>query len=626
MIDYTEYAREYMGVELRPAQRFLLPAVDRLLAQNRILMLEAPTGIGKSLIPLTIAHANTDLYFIIVTPTTYLQHQYANDLRRWFTPGEYSVMMGRRNYPCPFLREKYNDLRDFTADYCPSIIEFGFRCPYNYKISHHALYDLKERRELIKTKQEFTIFPGFVAWFEEGQQRCPYALARMRAARSRIVVTNYDYFFLDFFLSHYLHFPHIVVFDEAHVLLEKLYSRFTFLINFSDPVFEEFGIDVSPIYEVGRITSDTYFFAISDIVKRLESVLSDEDMVSKAISDIDTAYRLHRLRNYYTSLSFIARLPMVYRGRIKLKGDLLVAVASPTILMRVFTREFFTARPLVFSSEGGELYFYSHPSERRILIMSATLGERRIWHPVFGEWRYYLFTNIRSPFDVQRRYVYYPMYPQGSDVSFSGYNLTPNEELLKFAVNQIIRGFLLLRRYSSRAGIVVHAYLRSLASDVYSALLEELGDYDVNIYLASSDAIDPDTDESLRTIVNQFVETGGILISTVAVMEGVDLRDERARLQYILKAPYPRYTAEDRDFVVARRVVQMAGRVVRSKSDFGYTIVLDSALRRHLMVASAHYPRYYLKAVRLDLTLDEVYKDIEENFRRYYHAGANTQN
>lgn len=619
MTDFDSYVRRHFGLSLRPVQREILPRVEQALLSNRVVLLEAPTGTGKSLIPLTFAHMNPDYYVYIVTPTTYLQRQYASDLSRWFSDSEWTVMMGRRNYPCPYLRELYPDTRAYTAADCVVVNEAGGRCPYVYKTSEKALFDSDLRRTIIEASARFAVLPRFVAYYKDAENTCPYYLARMVAASRRIVVTNYDYFFLDFFVSQSLHFPHLVVFDEGHALIDRILSRFTVEVSLNDRAFSEFGIEVGDI----RISVSRGFIApVATLIDRIEYVLSDDEVFKDVIKSLQKYALYKRLLRYYTELLMLVRVPEAYKGRVRMKGDRILAYVNPYVFLASFIRRYLSARPLVFSDRTGEFPYYSFPSERRVLLMSATLGPRDMWDSVLRGIRYDYIGGIPSPFPPERRTVYYPVYPYNERIRLSGYNRFPDYATLSRVVDEIVRGFSLVRRYfQHRPALVVHAYLKSLALDVFDTLVDRFDDLgiDVPVFPAVSDALDPYDDKTLRDVIASFVEEGGVLVSTTAAAEGVDFKGDIARLQYILKLPYPNEFSADPyvDFRVAKMVVQMAGRVVRSRDDYGFTIVLDQAARSHLYTASHFYPKYFLKAVVDDLYLDEIYRDIEEKFRRF---------
>lgn len=93
----------------------------------------------------------------------------------------------------------------------------------------------------------------------------------------------------------------------------------------------------------------------------------------------------------------------------------------------------------------------------------------------------------------------------------------------------------------------------------------------------------------------------GLIAVSPSVSEGVDFKDGRARAQFILKCPIP-YLGDtyinshakgnpdigipaDSKFIpryIFTTMIQQYGRVMRSETDWGYTIVVDQAIKRYL--------------------------------------------
>ena len=89
-----------------------------------------------------------------------------------------------------------------------------------------------------------------------------------------------------------------------------------------------------------------------------------------------------------------------------------------------------------------------------------------------------------------------------------------------------------------------------------------------------------------------------------SVSEGVDLKDDLARFQIILKVPFGNLgdpwmkakltrSGEWYENRASTEVAQMIGRVVRSETDYGITYILDSAFGR----IKKHLPSYVKVAI-----------------------------
>ncbi|HVW32144.1 MAG TPA: DEAD/DEAH box helicase, partial [Acidimicrobiia bacterium] len=98
------------GGETRPGQEAMCAAVDTALAAGEHLLVEAPTGVGKSLAYLAPAVAHTragpDRAVVVVTATKALQEQLTRDdlpALAAALPGRplrFAMLKGRSNYLC----------------------------------------------------------------------------------------------------------------------------------------------------------------------------------------------------------------------------------------------------------------------------------------------------------------------------------------------------------------------------------------------------------------------------------------------------------------------------------------------------------------------------------------------
>lgn len=106
-----------------------------------------------------------------------------------------------------------------------------------------------------------------------------------------------------------------------------------------------------------------------------------------------------------------------------------------------------------------------------------------------------------------------------------------------------------------------------------------------------------------------------ILVSP-ALMEGLDLKDDLARFQVLLKLPYPaldEYTKKmDSMFpgwyqnLVITNVVQAYGRAVRSQEDHANYYILDGAFNMILSKSKLLIPQYLLEALQVGKTDDLI--------------------
>ena len=273
------------GAEARPGQLAMAEAVGAAIAGGRHLVVEAPTGVGKSLGYLVPALRAGDRKVVITTATKALQDQLAHkDLpfleEHLGTPFEWAVLKGRSNYLC---LQRLREVQSANTDQ----LELEELAPTT-------------RAEIVKLaawagetssgdQADLDWAPTAKAWAsvsvgsEEcpGAQRCPVGqscfaeAARARAAAASLVVVNTHLYGLHVASGGVLLPEHdIVVIDEAHQLEDIM----------SDTV----GVSISPMR----------FLRAAAAVRRIledPKVLSGLLDASPALRDVLTAHSNERL-------------------------------------------------------------------------------------------------------------------------------------------------------------------------------------------------------------------------------------------------------------------------------------------------------------------------------------------
>ena len=100
-----------------------------------------------------------------------------------------------------------------------------------------------------------------------------------------------------------------------------------------------------------------------------------------------------------------------------------------------------------------------------------------------------------------------------------------------------------------------------------------------------------------------------VLVSP-SMMSGVDLKDDLARFQILLKVPYPNVASNkikgrqktNKDWYAWKTVVdtlQMYGRSTRTETDFSDTFILDSNFSDLLKYNSHMIPKYFTDAIKV---------------------------
>jgi ATP-dependent DNA helicase DinG len=216
------------NAEDRPGQRAMVLAVADAIEQRRHLIVEAPTGVGKSLGYLVPAILSGEKV-VVTTATKALQDQLANKdlpflVEQLGGDVEFAVLKGRSNYVC------LQRLREFRAASEGQLELEDMAATTKAEVGRLATWAGSSPTGDVA---ELAWAPSERAWqsvrvsSEEcpGAQRCPVGascfaeLARARAAAADVVVVNTHLYGLDVAAGGVLLPEHdVVVVDEAHQL------------------------------------------------------------------------------------------------------------------------------------------------------------------------------------------------------------------------------------------------------------------------------------------------------------------------------------------------------------------------------------------------------------------------
>ena len=168
--------------EYREEQEKIFNSIIDLFSSTDDVLLEAPTGWGKSLIAMTTSLNFGDSF--ILTAEKVLQDQYAND----FPKNLVHVIKGKDNYMCFYNPER-------TAANAPCVFVKGFNCP-----------SLKQ---------------------------CPYRNAWRLVDTFPVVICNYHVILQNRLLADRPDPRSLAIFDECHAIEKTLYDQFALTIDLS---------------------------------------------------------------------------------------------------------------------------------------------------------------------------------------------------------------------------------------------------------------------------------------------------------------------------------------------------------------------------------------------------------
>lgn len=560
--------------KLRRSQEEILLNYEKVRDDSRIIEIEAPPGTGKSLINMIIALAEEDNWknvydkIVISSYTKALQYQYLDTF--------YDVLR-KHNISCAAgLGVQSFTCKRFNKQISCCIATLGFGCKFLPKIEEGS------HKELLKLLVEDpnTVFFGF--WL-------PYALknpnVKVKALRSnisceyweneyivfssKVIFTNHHYLISHLFLNESLPIPSVLVIDEAH--------------NFPEIVAESLKLYIGE-HLLSFLIKNKIINSKSDIVVNSEDYQGFQNFVEFIQHIKDDLYSHMNstkgtLRLYLMDLLGLTK---VY----KLIIDYAIQRDEP--LSKYFTIETgdsYIAVTPTYYAYFAILDYLSTFVKHKIILSSATLPPKE---KTPGEVRLYSDKDMYDP--KQRPVVYLEDIP----------NIT-NRTISKPQVQQYILNLIrTLWNFKNFRRIVIHS-INNFIRDYLGSILDEMG-YPVIMT------------ENLKEDLDKWMKMPEGIIISAGLEEGVDLKYDIARVQIVIKVPtfdtrkdpFMRWLLKNDkmmyNYYVARRMVQIAGRICRARDDAGLTIVLDRRALEHLKKYYHLYPTYYRKAVRIMTT------------------------
>ena len=221
----------------------------------------------------------------------------------------------------------------------------------------------------------------------------------------------------------------------------------------------------------------------------------------------------------------------------------------------------------------------------KVILISGTILEKSIFCELNGiDYNDSVYYSISSPFPLNNRKIYYM--PLGK--------MTYDKKLDTFK-NYVPFIEKILKKYDGQKGII-HTNSFELSSWIESHIKNErLVFHDVS-----------NKDEML--LKHMSTELPTVLVSP-SVTTGVSFDHDKARFQIIAKIPYPSLASKKNKvrqknnpqwyaFTTISKIIQSYGRVVRSSTDYGDTIIIDGSFGDILKFNSHLIPNWVMSAIK----------------------------
>lgn len=523
---------------------------------KKYVVVECPTGGGKSAIGMTIAKIFKPAFYI--TATKLLQDQLNRDFSSLMVN-----LKGRNAYPCTFpdrfgdelVKKKYWSLemladakvkhQDCATGFCrgKSSKPFGgdgSKC--KSCMSKQLNGDLDQ------------LPPGM------NYSACPYYEQVHTAINSSIVSMNFSSYLYQTTMSSRFDKRGLMVIDECHNVESQLLDFIS--VNLTNDQLDLLGVKPTGVDTAAKMAlwmiEEDFLDVIDDGMKR---ALIDDD--ARSVDDLSKLKK--RIQTFLEDMS----LPS--------SNWVLMTNDNGYVLKPVFIRSF--AKSFLFDNAD------------KVLLMSATVLDIDVYCDSLGiNPADVSFYKMKNRFPVENRPIYYKPVDR----------LVGGKQGMDRWGPKLISGVeKIVESYPGKRGII-HTHNNAIAK-----LLSEGAKYDVRRrFIMSSDYKDK------STLLLEHERYDDSVIVAPAFHEGVDLRDDLSRFQVICKVPYANFYDDiqlaeriknDNDYykwITALKLVQSYGRSIRSETDQADTFVLDEAFQKFCSDSKRLLPKWFLEAIK----------------------------
>lgn len=546
----------------RPGQleavEFILDAFE---SGKRVVMLEAPTGSGKSGIGLVVSSFMQDFYYLTITKI--LQTQLIKD----YAPAGLIDLKGRNAYPCTFYK-----------NFGKSAIQRGIirRAEYDKFMKEPLACDAGFCRRSQNKSSCISCLPkrdtdGFPLPAEHIQKlgkrysACPYYERVFEAIASPRVLMNFSSFLFQYHFAANRFGPReLLIVDEAHQTESQLMSFVSLTIN--DALLRKVGITI-PDYDDAR--EYALWFHDNEIAEKFKGFAASKNKEGELHAE-DEYERLAEKVQQFISYSVADDSEWIVELRNFDKPE-----PHRTLTLRpVFVHQF--ANQLIFNAG------------QKILLMSATILDDQIMSKSLGIYRDEMaFYRMPSTFPKENRPIH--LTPVAKMVG--------GKDGMRFWGPELVKGVdTIVSNFNNRRGII-HTHNFAISKMV----MEQCKTRGRFLYQENF--------ENKEKMLAVHADSKNSVIVAPAMHEGLDLRDSLSRFQIICKVPYPNFFDDiqlsrrvemDRRYLIwltALKLVQSYGRSVRSETDWAHTFILDAQIFTFLKESHKMLPDWFKEAV-----------------------------
>ena len=514
------------------------------------IVLCAPTGVGKSLIGVTISSYFDNSFTI--TASKQLQDQYIKDVP-FLKP-----IKGKQNFPCLKLMEakKVHDLADASKK---GLTCEGGQCQQFIQKNGKKVLEVCKFKPAIKEMEAN----------QHDSNACLYYLQKYEALLAPHSLWNYYAFFTMMKFNSKLFEEYldrkVTIFDEAHKIEDQIIQFVGFDIfagQINECKLDITKYDFTDLDSVIKLTEDMAYSYAANIKELKKDVPANDNFDYAQITRLERNYdRAAQAKIDITAdkNNFVVNNPIKdFDGNFK-------TVSIKPVDVSKFANNFFQTEYQIF--------------------MSATINKSGFCENMGFSKDDTAFVDVpKSPFPIEHRKVEF------LNIRRLSYGSTIDDELEVIKkIDQI------LDQYSDKRGLILTSSIPRCFQ-----ILKYLSTKNTRrIRICHSKNPNGKTQDQI--ITEHASDPTGVILSS-SLWEGVDLKDDLSRFQIIAKVPYPNYTEKRTRAKMEKfpswytsqtltKLLQGFGRSIRSEDDWADTFILDAAVNNVLFKAQQMIPK-----------------------------------
>ena len=385
---------------------------------------------------------------------------------------------------------------------------------------------------------------------------CTYYTQRNKVLTSRFAALNYNMFFA---LPDHVKSKEYIICDEASELEDQLVKEFTCSINFK--TLKRLNVDIIPL------PNNSNYTALERWLEKMSSNLEDRiDELKSLLAGKNNLQNIYDVKNTLSTLTVI-----------KSKVKTLISTWRDSEYIFERNEEGVIFIPLKVDKLAN--YIFRHG--KKILLMSATIIDPDTFAKTLGIERY-KYIESKSTFDPQKAPIY-----TATKIKLNYNNLNSNLPKIVKIINDICEF------HKNEKGII-HTQTNFITAHLSKNLQNKRVIY-------------REAGVNNEALLKQHIasSTPSILASP-SMLFGVDLKDELARFQIIIKAPFlPMTDKRVKEMIkiyppwyvnkMLASLIQACGRGIRSKNDHCVTYILDGAIIEAVISNKHKLPKYFLE-------------------------------